>query len=127
MKPDSGEIIFDGSVLTGRKRSELHAIKKRMGYMFQNVALFDSMTIFDNVALPLEEKTKLTPQKIKEKVYDKLEKLEILHAENKFPAEISGGMKKRVGLARALIMDPEIILFDEPTTGLDPIRKKCRS
>ena len=123
LQPNSGDIIFDGMSLSNLSRSERREVKSRIGYMFQNVALFDSMTVFDNVALPLREKTRTSEKKIRTKVMDSLEKLEILGTARKYPAEISGGMQKRVGLARALIMAPEIILFDEPTTGLDPVRK----
>ena len=125
MKADSGEIIFDGINITKARRQERHELKNRIGYLFQNVALFDSMTIYENIALPLIEKSRLPKRKIKTKVAEQLARLEIMGIENKYPADISGGMKKRVGLARALIMNPEIVLFDEPTTGLDPIRKNA--
>ncbi len=125
LEADSGEIILDGRRLSDIKHRDRRKLKSRMGYLFQNLALFDAMTIFDNIALPLREKTNLSENEIKEKVNDKLEKLEIIDTANKYPSEISGGMNKRVGLARALIMDPEIVLFDEPTTGLDPIRKNA--
>ena len=125
MQPDSGSIIFDGMPLAELGRAERRDVKSRIGYMFQNVALFDSMTVYDNIALPLREKTQTSEKEIRTKVLDSLEKLEISGTARKFPAEISGGMQKRVGLARALIMAPEIILFDEPTTGLDPVRKNA--
>ena len=125
MKPDSGEIYFDNFEITKATSRDRHRLKERVGYLFQNVALFDSMTIYENIALPLVEKTKLPKKKIKAKVCDQLDKLEIMGIEEKYPSEISGGMKKRVGLARALIMNPEVVLFDEPTTGLDPIRKNA--
>ncbi len=125
LQPDSGSIMFDGTALSDLSRSERRDVKSRVGYMFQNVALFDSMTVFDNVALPLREKTQTSEKEIRKKVLDSLEKLEISGTARKYPAEISGGMQKRVGLARALIMAPEIILFDEPTTGLDPVRKNA--
>lgn len=125
LQPDSGQILFDGSDIANMPRRQRKQIKSKFGFMFQNVALFDSMTVFDNVALPLREKTALSEAEIKTKVMDKLGELEVDFISNKYPAEISGGMKKRVGLARVLIMNPEIILFDEPTTGLDPIRKNA--
>ena len=125
MKPDSGEIYFDGVNITKGGSRDQHWLRERVGYLFQNVALFDSMTVYDNIALPLLEKTQLPRKKIRTKVLDQLDKLEIMGIENKYPADISGGMKKRVGLARALVKDPEIVLFDEPTTGLDPIRKNA--
>lgn len=125
MKPDSGRILFEGRDLARMTRQERKVLKSRCGFMFQNVALFDSMTAYDNVALPLREKTRLGETQIRDKVMEKLEELEVGHTADKFPAEISGGMKKRVGLARVLVTQPQIILFDEPTTGLDPIRKNA--
>jgi phospholipid/cholesterol/gamma-HCH transport system ATP-binding protein len=125
IEPDEGEILFENRILNRMNRRDRQHFKTRFGYLFQNVALFDSMNVFDNVALPLRENTDQSEADIRKRVYDKLEKLEISEITEKFPAEISGGMKKRVGLARALIMDPEIVLFDEPTTGLDPIRKNA--
>ena len=123
MEPDSGSIIFDGYDLSAMKDGNRKKFRSRVGYLFQHMALFDAMTVFDNIALPLREKTKLTESEIRNKVTENLEKLDILDTANKYPSEISGGMQKRVGLARALIRDPEIVLFDEPTTGLDPVRK----
>lgn len=125
LRADSGEILFDGRELSGMGRRDRRELKSRVSYLFQNVALFDSMTVFDNIALPLRERTKLGAKEIRAKVHEKLEKLEVAGTAEKYPSEISGGMQKRVGLARALIMDPEIVLFDEPTTGLDPIRKNA--
>ncbi len=93
--------------------------------LFQNVALFDSMTVFENVAFPLQEKTDLGPGEIRERVLSALEEVGLKNIENKYPDELSGGMKKRVGLARAVVLNPKIILFDEPTTGLDPIIKSA--
>ena len=125
MEPDSGEILFEGKPINKLGRKERSFMKSKCGYMFQNVALFDSMTAFDNVALPLREKTNLSEFDIYLKVMGRFEKLEIDHIALKYPAQISGGMQKRVGLARVLVMEPEIILFDEPTTGLDPVRKNA--
>ncbi len=125
MAPDSGHILFEGKKLSELGRRERSFMKSKSGYMFQNVALFDSMTAFDNIALPLREKTKMSEFDIYLKVMGRMEKLEIDHIADKYPAQISGGMQKRVGLARVLVMEPEIILFDEPTTGLDPVRKNA--
>jgi phospholipid/cholesterol/gamma-HCH transport system ATP-binding protein len=119
--PERGEILVDGVDITKLKSKELYAMRGRFGVLFQGAALLDSMTIFDNAAFPLREKTKMTETEIRKKVEDRLEQVGLEGMGYKFPAELSGGMKKRAGLARALIMDPEIVLFDEPTTGLDPV------
>jgi len=124
IEPDSGEIIFDGTAYSTMNRREFSAIKKRCSYMFQNNALFDSMTVFENIALPLREKFTFRRQEIEDKVRARIEQLELNEVAQMYPKQISGGMQKRVALARALITEPEIIFFDEPTTGLDPIRKK---
>lgn len=121
---DSGEIIFDGMAYSTMKKKDFSAIKNRCSYMFQNNALFDSMTVFENIALPLREKFKLTDDEIENKVSARIEQLELNEVAEMYPKQISGGMQKRVALARALVTEPEIIFFDEPTTGLDPIRKK---
>ena len=121
---DSGEIIFDGIPYSTMKRKDFSAIKNRCSYMFQNNALFDSMTVYENIALPLREKFKLSDKEIEKKVRSRIEQLELGEVAGMYPKQISGGMQKRVALARALITEPEIIFFDEPTTGLDPIRKK---
>jgi phospholipid/cholesterol/gamma-HCH transport system ATP-binding protein len=121
---DSGEIIFDGTAYSTMKRKDFSAIKSRCSYMFQNNALFDSMTVFENIALPLREKFKLSAKEIETKVRARIEQLELGEVAEMYPKQISGGMQKRVALARALVTEPEIIFFDEPTTGLDPIRKK---
>ena len=102
-------------------REELEALRSRIGYVFQSGALFDSETVFDNVAFPLREKTHLSESKIRIKVLEELELVGLKGAENKYPAQLSGGMLKRAALARTLVRTPEIILFDEPTTGLDPV------
>jgi phospholipid/cholesterol/gamma-HCH transport system ATP-binding protein len=121
---DSGEIIFDGMPYSTMKKKDFSAIKNRCSYMFQNNALFDSMTVFENIALPLREKFKLSGDEIDKKVNARIEQLELGEVAAMYPKQISGGMQKRVALARALVTEPEIIFFDEPTTGLDPIRKK---
>lgn len=125
LQPDSGEVEVDGESILDLRRSELNRIREKFGMLFQNVALFDSMSVFENVAFPLEEKTSLSKEEIREKVLSALEDVGLKNIENKFPDELSGGMKKRVGLARAVVLNPKIILFDEPTTGLDPIIKRA--
>lgn len=121
MKPDTGRVIIDGDDITHMGRRELNRVREKFGMLFQNVALFDSMTVFKNVAFPLEEKTRLSRDEIRERVHDALEHVGLRDVDGKYPDQLSGGMKKRVGLARALLLRPRIILFDEPTTGLDPI------
>lgn len=120
MKPDSGKILVEGKDVTVMGSRELNEIRSSFGVVFQGVAPFDSMTVFENVALPLEEKTKLSKQEIRNRVMESLEQFGLVGHEDKFPAQLSGGMLKRVGLARALQLQPKIMLFDEPTTGLDP-------
>jgi phospholipid/cholesterol/gamma-HCH transport system ATP-binding protein len=119
--PDKGEVLVDGVDITKLPQNELYQIRTKFGVLFQGAALLDSMTVFDNVAFPLREKTKTSETDIQKKVDERLEQVGLGQMGGKFPAELSGGMKKRAGLARALIMDPEIVLFDEPTTGLDPV------
>lgn len=119
VRPDSGKIQVFGKDIASCSRNELKEVRKNFGVLFQNVALFDSMTIFDNVALPLRERTRMAESKIREKVEDRLAMMDLQGAGEKYPAQISGGMQKRVGLARALVLDPSIVFFDEPTTGLD--------
>ena len=121
IKPDKGRILIEGVDMTAAKGKDLDEIRGRFGVVFQEGALFDSLTVYDNIAFPLREKTKLHKDEIRESVWQALEDVGLKEMGNKFPAEISGGMKRRVALARALITEPAIVLFDEPTTGLDPI------
>ncbi len=123
VRQDSGEILFNGTPLGAAPKKERADIKRKFSYMFQGTALFDSMTIFENIALPLAEKSSLPREEIRDRVHDKMAKLDLHNIDDEYPSHLSGGMKKRVALARALVTDPEIVLFDEPTTGLDPIRK----
>jgi len=121
IRPDSGRIKVDGQDVTNLRGKLLVNYRERIGFLFQGGALFDSMTVFENVAFPLREKTKTKEKKIKESVYEILGHVGMQDDGDKYPAELSGGMQKRAALARALITNPEIMLFDEPTTGLDPI------
>jgi len=125
LQPDSGQVEVDGESILGLRRSQLNRIREKFGMLFQNVALFDSMTVFENVAFPLQEKTSLPADEIRRRVLSALVDVGLKNVESKFPDELSGGMKKRVGLARAVVLNPSIILFDEPTTGLDPIIKRA--
>ena len=121
MKPDRGRVLVDGQDMSSLKGGALKGIRNRLGFLFQSGALFDSMTIFDNVAFPLREKTKLREKEIRDRVMSELDQVGLVGAEEKFPSQISGGMIKRASLARALVGEPQIMLFDEPTTGLDPL------
>ena len=125
MEPDSGKILFRGRLLSEMQKSEKKAFKNKFSYVFQSTALFDSITVFENIALPLREKTSLKKAEINNLVRQKMDQLDLQGIEDKYPSQLSGGMKKRVALARALVTDPDIVLFDEPTTGLDPIRKNA--
>ena len=121
LKPDRGGVWVMGKDIALLGRRDLEALRSRIGFVFQGGALFDSMTVYDNVAFPLREKTRLGEPDIRRKVMEELELVGLVGADEKFPAQLSGGMLKRVALARALVRDPEIVLFDEPTTGLDPV------
>lgn len=121
MKPDSGEIWVDGVEITLLSDKDLNEVRKRCGMLFQEAALFDSMTVYDNVAFALREHRHPSEREVEQLVEERLKQVGLLGFGDRMPAELSGGMKKRVGLARALVLDPEIILFDEPTSSLDPV------
>ena len=121
LRPTRGQVLVDGTDIAKLGSHDLNEVRKKFAMLFQGAALFDSLTVFENVAFPLREKTKLKEAEIERRVLAMLEAVGLTGMGHKFPAELSGGMRKRAGLARALVMGPEIILFDEPTTGLDPL------
>ena len=125
LKPDEGTILFRGKSVAGMTKDELDEAFSKISYMFQGNALFDSLTVYDNIALPLRETTRLPKAEIHERVMARMEQTELTEAVRRYPSELSGGMQKRAALARALITDPHIVLFDEPTTGQDPVRKNA--
>src|SRR6202011_4558473 len=124
LRPDSGQIIIDGIDVTRLSGRALDMVRDRFGVLFQANALFDSMSVFENVAFPLVEKTRMTREEIAKSVVEMLRQVGLEGMENKYPSELSGGMQKRVALARALIHRPKILMLDEPTTGLDPTRTR---
>ena len=123
-KPDSGEIVVDGTDIAMLDDWKLVPFRKKFGMVFQFGALFDSMSVFDNVAFPLREHTKMNRSEVHDRVMARLATLNVAHAAHKLPAQISGGMQKRVAIARALVLEPEILVYDEPTSGLDPVSSR---
>jgi len=122
--PESGEIRIGDDIINKARGSELERMRRRFGVLFQGAALLQWLTVFENVALPLRELTKMSEEEIEKNVRKKLSLLNMEDSMDVFPADLSGGMQKRVGLARAIVMDPEIILYDEPTSGLDPVTSR---
>lgn len=121
LEPDDGRIWIEGAEVTSLRKAELMELRKKFGFLFQGAALFDSMTICKNVGLMLEEHSDRTPEEVRARACECLAMVGLNNVEDKLPSALSGGMKKRAGLARAIVMEPEYILYDEPTTGLDPI------
>jgi phospholipid/cholesterol/gamma-HCH transport system ATP-binding protein len=121
LTPDEGDVIIDGESIAGMNERQLLEVRRKFGMLFQGAALFDSLTVAENVAFVFQREGKLTEPEISKKVDQALDMVDLGGTQDKKPAELSGGMRKRVGLARAIVYEPEIVLFDEPTTGLDPI------
>lgn len=118
---DEGEILFHGKRLDCLSEQELYPVRTKISYSFQNAALFDSISVFENLAYPLFEHTNLTEEEVENKVMESLEMVNLTESRNLMPSDLSGGMQKRIGMARSMILNPEILLFDEPTAGLDPV------
>ena len=121
LKPDEGSVVIDGVDVASLSGRELNEVRLKFGMLFQSAALFDSMTVFENVAFPLREHTQTPPAALEQRVHECLQLVGLQEIDELYPSALSGGMRKRVGLARALAMNPEIVLYDEPTTGIDPI------
>ena len=121
LKPDAGEVLIEGENIVPMNERELLRVRRKFGMLFQSAALFDSMTVAENVGFSFRRDRSLPKERIRQKVAEMLEMVDLPGTEDKNPSELSGGMKKRVGLARAIVYEPEIVLYDEPTTGLDPI------
>lgn len=123
-KPDSGKVLIDGTDIARYKEQQLIEIRKKVAYVFQGGALFDSLSVYENLAYPLIEHTDMNEDQIKQRIEETLDQLHMPNTEHLYPADLSGGMQKRIGLARAIILGPEVILYDEPTAGLDPFNTK---